>query len=242
MDPTLKNLIIFTAVALAGMFAHYGKSWYKGEIAGNLLDYLFRDNPRATVASMAATLSAAAAAYFGGVLDGVALKALIPLAFTTGFGLDSTFNKGGVVPPGGSGAATAAANAMKQAGFASLGLLIGMAALSMAVLSGCVGQQVNAPNKPSEDIAAARVVATAGVNTADALYLGGKLSKADATKVLQAATTVKNLLDAASAYLAANDPASAQAMLSGPIYTGALGVVSSFLAAHPAPATPAPSP
>lgn len=38
--------------ALIGMLGHYLRAWTSGELAGGLIDYLFRDNPRRSALAM----------------------------------------------------------------------------------------------------------------------------------------------------------------------------------------------
>ncbi len=231
MDPSLKNALIFAGVACAGMIAHYVKAWAKGEIAGNLIDYLFRDNARSTVLAFGGVLAAAATAYVTGTLTGLNLQALILSAFTTGFSLDSTLNKSATAVPA---APLGSIPTGKQGGFARINLLLAVAMVSVTGLllfglGGCAS--VSVPNKPSEAVAGVQVLAAAGVNTADSLYLAGKISKAEAQTVLNAAKTLTAVLAQVSA---AGDQASAQALLSGAAYTAALDTLTQFLAAHPA--------
>ena len=94
MNHALLQALSFLSAGLVGMFAHYLKSWLKREIAGNLVDYLFRDHPRKTALAVMALAGATGTAALGGQLAGLTLEQLVMMAFTTGFACDSALNKG----------------------------------------------------------------------------------------------------------------------------------------------------
>lgn len=204
MDPSLKNLLIFTAVALAGMLAHYIKSWTKNEISGNLLDYLFRDNPRSTVAAVGSVLGTAATAYLTGVLDGAVLKTLLPLAFTAGFSLDSTFNKGGTADP--SPAQRAVNEANKASGFARITLLLMLllGAALVAPLMGCAapGGASSTPSTAAGGAYAAQQTVLLALTTAHNLRVAGTINAMTEQKIYAAAEA----LNAVAAPCNANPP------------------------------------
>jgi len=220
----LQSLLIFAGAAGVGMLAHYVKSWAKGEITGNLVDYLFRDNPRATVLSLGGVLAAVATTFATGTLTGMSLQQLLLSGFTTGFAIDSTLNKGmTMVPP--------AAPAQKQAGFARINLLFAAAALSsfaLFVLPGCA--TTPAPQTPAESIVYVEAAAASADSLADRLLLSGSITKAEAQGVLQASKTLQAAVQTAKALLAAGDGSGAQAQLQ--TVQSDLALVTSFLTSH----------
>lgn len=90
----LHELAAFIAVGIVGAFAHWFKKWLLDEITGSLVDYLFRDHPKNTGLAMFTLVGLACAAWLAGQLDTLDVRALIALAFTTGFTVDSAVNKG----------------------------------------------------------------------------------------------------------------------------------------------------
>ncbi|RCS59708.1 hypothetical protein [Parvibium lacunae] len=91
--PSPRNLIIFTVAGMVGMLAHFYKKKMRGEIAGNLADYLVRDHADATLLMLLTFAGTAATMWLTGQLvmsDG----ALIALAFNSGWAIDSGVNKG----------------------------------------------------------------------------------------------------------------------------------------------------
>jgi hypothetical protein len=183
VDPTLQNALIFAAAGIAGMFGHYWKAWYRKEIAGNLLDYLFRDNPRATAASFSGVIAAAATAWFTGTLDDLTLKPLLMAGFTAGFTLDSTLNKSTTAVQ----AAPQGDMAPKQDGFVRLGLLLGMATAGLLLLG-----LANCASTPNVQSAAydAQLTADAAVKQIPILLGNGAITPATATKIRNAAVIV----------------------------------------------------
>ncbi|HZR35501.1 MAG TPA: hypothetical protein VFA75_09010 [Nevskia sp.] len=209
MNPVLMHILIFAGVAIAGMLAHYVKSWAKGEISGNLVDYLFRDNPRSTVLSLGGVLTAVATTAATGTLDGMSLQQLLLSGFTTGFAIDSTLNKGGVVAP-----APAAAIGSKQGGFSRLSLLLGTAALSVIGLlllsaAGCASVPANLQSAAYD----AQLTADAAVKQIPILLNSGAITPATATKIRNAAVTVYGAAGAVQGCTAACSTADLDAAL-----------------------------
>lgn len=91
----LYALLIFGVI---GMFAHYFVKWIQGEISGNLLDYLFRQEPRRTVLSLVALIGSSFTLVVSPVLMPndvfIGWGAVLWMAVTTGYGIDSVANKG----------------------------------------------------------------------------------------------------------------------------------------------------
>jgi len=102
--PTTMEAQIFYALMLSGtlgMIANYIQKWFRSEISGCLVDYLFRQNPRATglafftYTSMAITAIAMHAFHVGGADQiFVGWGWVMSLGFTNGFTIDAIMNKG----------------------------------------------------------------------------------------------------------------------------------------------------
>jgi hypothetical protein len=92
------QILVLTVLGVAGLLSHFLKKWYTGEIAGSLVDYLVRDNPRRTVASIMGVAGAIGTAYlagqFGDAASIVTLKQVILPAWGIGYAGDSLLNKG----------------------------------------------------------------------------------------------------------------------------------------------------
>lgn len=92
------QVTVLGALGFSGLFSHFLKKWYTGEIAGGLLDYLVHDNPRRTVAAVSAVAGAIVTAYlagqFGDAASLVTLKQVILPAWGIGYAGDSLLNKG----------------------------------------------------------------------------------------------------------------------------------------------------
>lgn len=97
------QIAILTVTTFAGVIAHFLKLWREGEIAGNLIDYLVRDNPRATVAALMGAYGAVAGAYlmgqFGDAHSLVTLKQVLMPVFLAGYVGDSALNKSAPTHP-----------------------------------------------------------------------------------------------------------------------------------------------
>jgi hypothetical protein len=220
MDPSFKNVLIFTGIAIVGMFAHYGKSWAKGEISGNLVDYLFRDNPRATVLSIGGVLAAVATTYATGTLTGLTLQQLLMSGFTTGFAIDSTLNKGGfALPP-----AAPAAPAAKQAGFARIGLLLGM-----LMLSACAALGLR-PQTMDQTLLEAESTATAALQMSTGLLINHTITLAQDQLVRKSHDVVIAAAHTGHSAIAAGDPAKAQAEIDA--IQADLALLQSFISSH----------
>lgn len=86
--------ILLILASLAGALGHYLKKWARGEIIGNLLQYLAVDYPKSTVAMLMTLAGAVAAILASGVLHGMDAWTIAGLGFTTGYTIDSAVNKG----------------------------------------------------------------------------------------------------------------------------------------------------
>lgn len=86
------SAVVFYALGLVGMGAHYAKKWARGQYAGNLWAYLFADNPRASLAAVLTYTAAAAGVMATGSIDGMTLAQVAALGFGTGYVSDSAVN------------------------------------------------------------------------------------------------------------------------------------------------------
>lgn len=225
MDAILRNALIFLGFSIVGMLAHYVKSWTKGEISGNLLDYLFRDNPRATVASFSGVVGATATAYFTNTLTGLDLQALIPFAFTAGFGIDSTLNKGGVAP-------AASAEKPKQGGFSSIGFVMILLFLSLAGACFIGSMSACATTGPTLDqrLLQAESTATAALSVSTSLLNNGTITLAQDQTVRKSHDVVVKAAHVAHTLIATGDAAGAAAQLSA--IQADTDLLAAFVAAH----------
>lgn len=94
-DEALGRFILFLVCGAVGATCHYLKKWLRDEIKGSLTRYLFKSHPKETVMSLLTFLGAACTLHLGGQLADLSAQALIMLAFTTGYTVDSAVNKGG---------------------------------------------------------------------------------------------------------------------------------------------------
>jgi hypothetical protein len=85
--------------SLAGMLSHYVKKWLRKEIDGSLVDYLFRDDPRRTTLAILTCIGAGLTGVLQGVFAGMTLSQVILLAFSGGYTIDSSVNKGAAPTP-----------------------------------------------------------------------------------------------------------------------------------------------
>lgn len=92
------SLVVFLS-GLLGLITHPIVKWAKHEIDGSPLDYLLRDDLRASVLSLAALISATVAGVAGHLFEGMNLLQIILLAFPYGYANDSAFNKGSAKAP-----------------------------------------------------------------------------------------------------------------------------------------------
>ena len=101
--PASQEAQIFYALMLAGtlgMFASYGVKWAKGEISGDLFQYLFKSSMRATALSLFTYTGTALGAIYAGafyVTDGgifVGWGMVLWLGAINGFSIDAIVNKG----------------------------------------------------------------------------------------------------------------------------------------------------
>lgn len=88
------DLSAFFGLGMAGMLAHYVKKWARGEIVGNLDDYLFRDHRAATLMAVMSLFGTGASLWLSGQFANLQPGAFVLLAFSTGWACDSAINKG----------------------------------------------------------------------------------------------------------------------------------------------------
>jgi hypothetical protein len=84
---------VFYACGIGGMLAHYTKKWGRGEYDGSIVNYLFHDQPKASLAAVMTYIGAATAIAATGTLHGMDVQTIAALGFTTGFTVDSAVNK-----------------------------------------------------------------------------------------------------------------------------------------------------
>lgn len=94
MRAPYQDLSAFFGVGVAGMLAHYLKKWLRGEIVGDLGDYLFRDHKSATVLAVLSLFGTSASLWLSGQFAGMQPGPFLLLAFATGWACDSALNKG----------------------------------------------------------------------------------------------------------------------------------------------------
>lgn len=83
------NALAFYAMALVGIFAHAFKKWIWREINYSVWEYLFKVDPRATLATVATAISTIAGMVAHGVLVDPNDGTQAFLAIATAFGIDS---------------------------------------------------------------------------------------------------------------------------------------------------------
>lgn len=89
-----QQLLIYLVVGCFGIFAHYFKKWFTDEIEGSFYQYIVGDHPKETIITMLSFIGSSVAYIYSGAMVGSGWPAIIGLAFTTGYSLDSAFNKG----------------------------------------------------------------------------------------------------------------------------------------------------
>lgn len=89
-----QQLLVFLGMGFLGIYSHYFKKEFVGELSGGFYNYLVGDHPRQTLITLTSFLGSAIAYVFSGSMEGAEWSALVGLAFTTGYSLDSALNKG----------------------------------------------------------------------------------------------------------------------------------------------------
>ena len=88
---------IFVMSSLAGMVFHYAKKWAKDETTSTLSGWFGKDNINATLMAFGALGTAIFGALGSGLITpDMNLYAIVYAGLTTGFAIDSGFNKGAV--------------------------------------------------------------------------------------------------------------------------------------------------
>ena len=86
---------VFVGSSFVGMVAHYVKKWAMDETASSIHGWFGKDDIRATILTFGALGSAIVAAFASGVVTkDMNMMAVIYAGLTTGFAVDSGFNKG----------------------------------------------------------------------------------------------------------------------------------------------------
>ena len=86
--------LLFIIGAVGGALLHYAKEKVRGQTTSSFLAYWVRDNPGNSMGSGAALLFAIFATLGSGVLQGADPWFVLQGALTTGWTLNSAFNKG----------------------------------------------------------------------------------------------------------------------------------------------------
>lgn len=96
----LYRLLLFILTGQVGMISHYAKQWTRGEIAGSLTQYLFKDQPRKTVAAASGVVGTGVSLFMAGQLapDALSLFNLLTVGFASGYTANSLLNKGAPGP------------------------------------------------------------------------------------------------------------------------------------------------
>lgn len=93
----MQQFIVYCVFGIFGILAHYVKKYLNDEGSDSLSDHFFKymvgDHPKRSVAMVLSFIGSGLAYVFSGATDGMTWVALIGLAFTTGYSLDSTVNK-----------------------------------------------------------------------------------------------------------------------------------------------------
>lgn len=94
----MQQFIVYCAFGILGIIGHYIKKYLnddysEAELSEHFYQYMFGDHPKRTLAMVLSFIGSGLAYVFSGATDGMTWVALIGLAFTTGYSLDSTVNK-----------------------------------------------------------------------------------------------------------------------------------------------------
>ena len=89
-----KILGVYLIVGFIGIFFHYFKQWMTNSINGNFWTYLIGDCPRHTAAMIMTFVGSGIAYVYSGALDSSSWLAILGVAFSTGYSVDSAVNKG----------------------------------------------------------------------------------------------------------------------------------------------------
>ena len=90
----LEEFLVFILIGFVGIFCHYMRKVLSDEIKGTFYDYMVGDHKANTITAVTTFLSTAITYVFSGSVTNLSWQTLIGLAFTTGYTLDSIFNKG----------------------------------------------------------------------------------------------------------------------------------------------------
>lgn len=89
---------IYVASSFAGMVFHYAKKWAKDETTSSFTGWFGKDNINATMMAFGALGTAIVGALGSGLITpDMNMYAIVYAGLTTGFAIDSGFNKGAVV-------------------------------------------------------------------------------------------------------------------------------------------------
>ena len=88
-----QELWVFLLVGFVGIFVHYAKKRLGQEIEGSFFKYLVGDHPASTITAISTFIGTAVTYVFSGTIESASWSAIIGLAFTTGYAVDSALNK-----------------------------------------------------------------------------------------------------------------------------------------------------
>lgn len=88
-----QELWVFLLVGFIGIFAHYAKKRLGKEIDSSFYKYLVGDHPASTITALSTFVGTALTYVFSGTIESASWSAIIGLAFTTGYAVDSALNK-----------------------------------------------------------------------------------------------------------------------------------------------------
>lgn len=88
-----QQLIVYLIVGIVGIFSHYIKGYLQEEITGSFFKYMTNDHPKRSLAMFLSFIGSGVIYVTSGATAGMGWAALLGLAFTTGYSIDSTVNK-----------------------------------------------------------------------------------------------------------------------------------------------------
>lgn len=89
-----QQLGVYLVVGVIGMLAHWARLYLTGEYSQSFWYYLFGDQPKKTLLTLGTFVSSGFTYLFTGAVATASWPALMGLAFTTGYSLDSMLNRG----------------------------------------------------------------------------------------------------------------------------------------------------
>ena len=90
---SFQQLIVYNLAAFLGLYIHYWKKILSKEIEGSFNRYMFKDHPLYTFNAVIAIIVSSCTYIFSGSTASITWEALLGLAITTGYSIDSIVNK-----------------------------------------------------------------------------------------------------------------------------------------------------